>query len=571
MPPPQGLIQFPGIRQWLSARFTLSHGITPSTCVLQIPWQDLSTAEGGTLSLTFAGTRLDFPNCKVDKAKLVWGESGWLIEVTILDRRWKWAFGAVNGSYNLIDLATWNTGAPPPVDVATAANARQLAVLCLQAMNETVYDVSALPVDAFPPVTWEDANPAKALSDLAQQFGCRVVLTTANSVLIARTGQGAALPAGQFVEQSLTVDPPEVPDSITVSCGPTLYEDLLPLTAVGEDTDGTIKPINQLSYMPAGGWAAENPLTFAGVSTSGIYGTVPRELALKSVYRWYGLYIGPNSKLQLNCYQPPITQVGQLLPLNDVRVAQGTVNGQSYQLPAVVVGSSFNLLNPGNSWMSPASANSAINAVLEVPPFSLDRARGIVKFREPVMIRNPPGTPQNVTLGPAQLWLLTSFSIRDATWSWVRYRQTQQIPGAHWNTGTRILRHEEVQQTVQANYEMLKPVKGSVQQFLGLTTTLDQTEINYYLAAALAEYDQPPPQEVLYPGILAVSPDGAIEQVTWTIDQSGAKTRASRCMEHDSTVPAYRTRRFWERFRDAALERQQQQIAALRAAAAARP
>ncbi len=65
-------------------------------------------------------------------------------------------------------------------------------------------------------------------------------------------------------------------------------------------------------------------------------------------------------------------------------------------------------------------------------------------------------------------------------------------------------------------------------------------EADYYLQAADLEYQTPTPQDRVYAGILPVSPDGAVHQVTWSIGGSGATTRASRNNEWNPAVPTYR-------------------------------
>jgi len=65
------------------------------------------------------------------------------------------------------------------------------------------------------------------------------------------------------------------------------------LEAVGEEKTGEIKPINSLSYMPAGGWTNESWLGFANVTDDDA-----RAKARRTVYRWY----------RIKCAAPANTQ-----------------------------------------------------------------------------------------------------------------------------------------------------------------------------------------------------------------------------------------------------------------------
>ena len=250
---PQGVAFFPGCETVESASFTLSHGITPSVCTLQISPQRNFTARDGTLVFTFAGVELRFPYCRVVQQSLQRDpQSGEVWALAIEDRRWYWAFaggdGPLSGHYNWLD-----EDHRPHKDYKKRP--QELARLCLEALEERNYDVTQMPNDFYPEVNWDNANPAQALADLAEKCGCRVVLTLADTVRICKTGFGRTLPLDDDVLQdSLTINPPERPDSLKVYC-PIWYECLFLLEPVGRDVDGKIVHIDELSYRPAAGCA----------------------------------------------------------------------------------------------------------------------------------------------------------------------------------------------------------------------------------------------------------------------------------------------------------------------------
>src|SRR5262245_22963248 len=91
---------FPGVNSVISCSYTCSHGTSPSVAVLEIVPQPNVIAAGGSLVFFFDGFTLTIPNCKVDQASLRYDAQGFVWSLSIFDRRWRWAFGEVSGSWN---------------------------------------------------------------------------------------------------------------------------------------------------------------------------------------------------------------------------------------------------------------------------------------------------------------------------------------------------------------------------------------------------------------------------------------------------------------------------------------
>jgi hypothetical protein len=74
-------------------------------------------------------------------------------------------------------------------------------------------------------------------------------------------------------------------------------------------------------------------------------------------------------------------------------------------------------------------------------------------------------------------------------------------------------------------------------------------EAEYYLDAVARQYRQiDRTSDVQYAGLVDISPDGAIQQVTWRVgDGQAATTRASRNTEANFYVPSYAEKRRRER------------------------
>ena len=78
-------------------------------------------------------------------------EDGLVWQVSLLDRRWKWAFGQVWGEFNIRDDGELLVS-------AFERTPQELAEYLLIAAGESLYDVSQLPNDTRPHVEWVGAT-----------------------------------------------------------------------------------------------------------------------------------------------------------------------------------------------------------------------------------------------------------------------------------------------------------------------------------------------------------------------------------------------------------------------------
>ena len=262
-----GRASYPGVAAVVGCAYTCSHGISPGTAILRIlPQRGLPNAFGDLQ--IFDGTGgIKVPLCKLDGIKTETGPSGEEWQLELVDRRWKWRdLGMIGGAYNQLDpngkLIPWTVRSPV-----------ELALLCLAAMGETRYSIdlppgldssAALagnrflqagenfaPTGVNPPVNWDADTPAQALQRLCETFGRRIVYDIVNdAVLIARPGVGRNLPPGSLARQGPSLRVPQQPDGIAVVGSPTRYQARFDLEAVGEEWDGSYRPIDQLSYAP---------------------------------------------------------------------------------------------------------------------------------------------------------------------------------------------------------------------------------------------------------------------------------------------------------------------------------
>jgi hypothetical protein len=258
-----GVMSYPGVVALESGTYTVSHGISPGVACLKVQPQVGLPAQHGDLVITDGVDTVTVPGCRLNGLKVGMDDRGAFWSLEIVDRRWRWReLGAIFGAYNQLDphgkLIPWTIRSPT-----------ELAALCLEAMGETNFTLNLPPglsnpghattapvpnvSGVNPPINWEGLPPAVALQQVAELFGCRVIYQLqTDTVLVAPVGTGASLPTGgvSIHRAGPSLKSPETPDAVGVIGSPTRYQMRLALEAVGEEWDGRILPIDQLSYAP---------------------------------------------------------------------------------------------------------------------------------------------------------------------------------------------------------------------------------------------------------------------------------------------------------------------------------
>ncbi|HUE13774.1 MAG TPA: hypothetical protein VMR25_06385 [Planctomycetaceae bacterium] len=527
----QGLISFPGLTTFKSAEYTASQGIAPGICTIEMPQELVGTLQQqGNLTFSYGDAYVTLYSCVVDFANIDRSSGGFIARVQILDRRWAWRFGYIYGHYNLPGTGPTTAGGtdtgngtPPPIRPDTNTDPQTLASYCLQAMGETLYDVSALPNSSRPEIHWSFDNPAEALESLCESLGCRVVLDIpSNGVRVVTIGEGNDLPTGPVQWVSEGVNPPEVPSALIFVGGQTVQQGFIPLTAVGRDVSGAISPIANLSYAPPGtGWTNET-IDFPSVTSEPAH-----TYAEESVYRWWQPsipYTAPDGTV--------VTDANQFILYDrqiDTNLNPTGPSGATTQKPEIL------------GYFDPcyAQVDTSLGTVLTYHgSIQIDQNRCLVITGDP-LVDSEYG--RNL---PARIWLKTSFSIRaPANREPYRYTQLFPLPGSPNLTQPRVVRHDEVVLQVRGVYDTSN----------GITQTAETDNsswvgaaANYYLQATADQYETTDSLDVPYVGIVPIQVDGAIQQVTYSIQSGeGGKTltRASRNTEHSHYIPKYEKRR----------------------------
>lgn len=271
-PPPIPLKQngsWPGVISIAEIHYTAGWGLTPGLAtIVTYPQFGSIIAPDGTLVIQDSNNTITLPGCQVLRITGEMGSDGTTYTIEIQDRRWSWqGLGSVSIDANAMDmrkkLVPWSIYSP-----------QELAEQCLEVMGEVNYDVSALPdgldhsvgqnLDRYlqagenfaqslanPHTTWDHTPPFEALARVCDLYGCVVTLKhSTNSVVICKQGVGNPLPDGPCESIAQGVTNPRVPASLNVAGAPVRIQARFAIEPVGEEWDGRIVPINDLSYAP---------------------------------------------------------------------------------------------------------------------------------------------------------------------------------------------------------------------------------------------------------------------------------------------------------------------------------
>lgn len=546
---PQGLFLFPGIDTFISAQYTLAHGITPGMATFIIPPQATPPSEGGPLYVSFDdglgwlgnAVNMQFPDCKIDQATYRKTQSGFVWQIDILDRRWKWAFGAISGLYNV-------RAASGDIIDGTEKTPQELAQLCFEALGESGYDVSLMPNDARPQVVWDQDNPAQELAQLCEDLGCRIVPTLSGTFKIYPVGIGDVLPQGgqPITDGSAEIDPPEVPDNITVVCGQTRFQTDLLLDAVGEDTDGSLKLIDDLSYKPTNGW---DPPGFFNVLAQ--FDAAAQARAQRTVFRYYRVYehqFIPGYHSAEDDQTESLREIVLLDPVQNRSYADDADGNPIYE-PAKVFGVFFD----GNGLHK--NTETALTHEMKGTNtykggFHVDKERRMLVMREHLYKQGTDDLGVKIWTG-AELFYRCTVAIRQPeTLAYVRHSRTEPS-GSTFGTPDRVVKRYDLIKTTIPDYEIDESVESLVGSNADVSTneTTINAELDEALAMLWASYETETPLTLRYAGLLPIEPNGVIYQVTWSADEGGAFTVASQSQEVSKYTMSYQQRRQLERNR----------------------
>lgn len=525
----QASAEFSTVAAVLGGSFNLSHGITPSRSVLSIAPQERDIATVANLVLRFGSVRMVLVDCLADEASYRYDQSGYVVELSLYDRRWKWRYPTISGHYNVrgpdgqVFKNRENDQAPNKEFAISDSERtpRELMKLCLDAMGEQGYILQDIPSDTRPEVHWEMDNAAQALQSLCDATGCRVVLQLNDRVAIRRVGVGSQVPSGPVMEISHSADPADKPTAIEIHTGGDWFQVDLLLEGVGMDLDGQIKRWDDLSYKPSVDWSDVDPLLMGEIT-----GDQSRPLALKTIYRWFRVKV----PLRIPGYDEEIKWLRQLeiLPtqvythksLGVVQHRRAVVWGEWYDETGDMSTRDFDPLEDEDTYDIQGQM---------LDGWTLDSERGIVQFNRPIF-----SLFADIVV-PPKLKLRTAVRIRDAkTGALVRHRKQLDLdPRA--GTKPRVIVVPEL---------TMFWADGEPRNRDEIDKELDK-----HLTAYKAEYTSQEGTDVRYAGWLPISLDGALQSVSWSFGPAGATTTLQRNNDRGSpTTLPYRLRRLHESY-----------------------
>lgn len=525
---------------------TRSRGIQPATIQLVV-WELPVLPTGSTpLFLSDGNNQYVFPDCMLQSVEADFSD-GERYVITLLDYRWKWKFGEISGFYNTVVAGS--------IDPRTKKSPRELATLCLKEMGVTKYNVDALPNKTRPEITWDLENPAVALETLCSSLGCVVCPAIDGSVNICEQGVGKTLPnlIGGQVTDAIKAEP--APDMLYISADPTVWEVSLKLgRPVGVERDGSIKPIDELSYKPVNGWANEDPFMFSNVAID------DRKVALQSVWRYFEFEFPFN----VPEFQDPVENINQIF-FEDSLLEKEKVLGVERRKDAVVYGRFYDSKDAQDTNVETFSHNyekkeyideKIVKRLVFDGSFTVNANKGIIEFGEPLFLYELVGDKQQYT--KADVRVRTAIGIKDQK-THVRWREVLKVPtGRKNNTKPLWIRKSDVRREI-----IIDPKTGTTKT--DGSVPLDNvddvkaklTEVSQY---ELKKLNAVKPRQGNYSGFPKIELDGTIEQVTYSISSSGfAETTASYGSEHSFVVPSFEERKRVAKLNDFIAKQQQQQ------------
>lgn len=551
-------ITFPGLEDFATGNttVTVSHGTRPSAFTFEVADVYGMVPRIGRVSITENGREIvGFRDCAINDVFRAGGDVR-TFTVQVLDRRWVWWRGrdVISGRYNV-------RRPDKTIIEETQKSPQDLAKLCLQALGESGFDISRLPnkvdKDSAPEIEWDSIPPAQALDELVNLLACRVVLTSADRIAICPNGKGLSLPDVRTKNDQNSIQSVAIPDSLKFIAGHTRWQGLLKLRPVGLELpsiskkisksktgDGSrIRPVDDLSFAPSGGWKSSSPLYPDREVTYG-KDTEERELAqqlaAQCVWRWFqveGQVIGKTIKLgPVPGCDFEVKYLWQYRISDSILDTAEGENGARTQLAAYVVGQWYDS-DLGSSDDSTVVAGNTKPNLRFPESVTIDSENNIVVFPRPMYMVDSSGN-----YAYPDLYLYCAYTLADAkTRIPDRFTYKKSLPVRPVGTGAMPVKVDDVFRKVVITHQY-KQGAG----YLLKSTTPNDDEMtkaaNYYLGAKAQELNFASGTDREYEGFLDISPDGAIQQVTWGLNDGEGFTRASRNTEHSIYVPRYAQR-----------------------------
>lgn len=510
---------FTSIVDPVEAEYNQTLGFAPDVALLRFNPQVAAIPTSGTLSFVWGATTITLPNCVVDLASMRATDDGFYTLLKVLDRRERWTRAApISGEYNTLRAGT----------KARQKTLRQLATILFDALGETTADVSALPTNIYPPVSWRCDDVVEVAEALLTEYGYSVALGFGSeAVTVVKLGTGATLSLTDAFAGSDTIDPKLVPRYFRNCFEDSVAQVRLKMEAVGRDTDGTWQLIDDLSFKPAGGWERVAPYTL-NEATAALTDDqkVEAQAYVRSAYRVMGFADGtwdvPDGSETLTSLDQILPIDGRLLSTEDFRPDDTYENLRVY-------GKYFRF--PDEKAQPFVGGNTAVGDRVMGRRYRFDGENGLLLFDEPIFWMD------GSDIKPAELYIEATIRIRNSTnGSWRHYEY--DVEAEPTGVGYYTIRHEDRAETI-VTYDASHTVTGSSTNQTSLNALGDAAAI-----AAAGMFATSASRYVVYnQPKLALRCDGAIQQIkhVMTCGEHGHavnRTTASQNFEFDKKIPS---------------------------------
>jgi hypothetical protein len=523
-------ISWPGIQAFDSFHGEQSHGTSPGRFLITCYPQDKPPETKGTLTLSYSnGFKRTFEDCIIDSASWQFNESGEVVGITILDWRWRWRGGEISGRYNQrTQSGKINT------DFYEAKTPRELAELCLKKMSQKGFDVSEIPVGDYPAIDWDADNPAAALQSLCESVGCRVVPQKNNRVKICRVGKGKELfPNLPYTGLGEALELFTPYDSIMVIGAPVVAAVTYKLQMVGltnefEKDSGQKrfwKPMDDLSYKPAGGWENDGLVGVIDVFENGGRNAAYFE---QSVWKWLEpttVEVAPGCKLLDEAgVKSPIKDYRAALPMLQEIPVSSFLDSEEFKFAAKM----YQPIVNGKHLPQWDAVFRNVDQIVATP-FSIEQSAEhlLVKFSTAVFSLDDEGK-----LAKPELSLGASANILDPNKKTpIRFTRSKKISSSAPGTDscTLILRHDDIVLYHGTDKTLNK-------------NCLDECNkrADYYIDLKIKELRDHKPQSQELAGWFDIELDGAIQVMEFEYSQGGTVMKLYRNQDHGTPIsPSY--------------------------------
>lgn len=548
----EAVVSYTGVDEIFSFTYSIGHGVVPGVMSFQIAPQRLDKiAQFGTLKMEYDGKKWKMPNCLSDRASYQLNSSGEVVGFYASDFRWAWHYATVTGAFNVKDMegndiVLSKTPKKNDADLIgySKRSLRELCEICLEAMGveKSKRNVRRVPKNIYPSVTWDNDNAAQALHALLEPVGLRLCPTWKQGVVIAKAGAGAKLSDYDKLESfGAEIDPVQKPKKIVYISQPIRYNVDFPLEAVGEDIDGKILPVEQLSY-----WNDTIDITDPMKGFDELipdedkdYGYSVAALAEKCLFKWWRIQL-PDINNNNNSAPPnkalkkfksefgDIKYIEQFLPLMPVQAETGidAIEKRKYSKRPIVFGKflddgDIGELSVDNVKDIPWDKLDEIQIgreydlrdVVTFTGMSLDAERGIVMFNDIITSQ----VSQNVlTAERPILFLRCGCLIKNVkTGVPVKYSKDRAVD------------KNSPADSIVIDVQEAQPYYGATDEN---SNNIDEVDgiFDKYDKEVDAVFDVTEGESATYIGLIKINLDGAIREVNYSVSESGATTVVMR-------------------------------------------